>query len=84
MHPIVEVLKEKVHMRQDKLFEDLAKCNYKTPSESSGSNSRMMGNGLIGLDRTTAIKAKLDAVMNKLSSDEKMMHNAHEVRAVRE
>ena len=66
------------------VIEDLAKFNYKTPSESSGSSSRMRGNGLIGLDRTTAIEAKLDAIMNKLSSNEKMMHTVHEVGAVRE
>ena len=66
------------------VIEDLAKCNYKTPSESSGSNNRMRGNGLIGLDRTTTIEAKLDAVMNKLSSNEKRMHTAHEVGAVKE
>ena len=66
------------------VIEDLSKCNYKTPSESSGSNNKMRGNGLIGLDRTTAIEAKLDAVMNKLSSNEKMMHTAHEVGVVRE
>ena len=44
----------------------------------------MRGNGLIGLDRTTAIKAKLDAVMNKLSINERRMHTAHNVGAVRE
>ena len=66
------------------VIEDLAKCNYKTPFESSGSSSRMGGNGLIGLDRTTAMEAKLDAVMNKLSSNEKSVHTAHEVEAVRE
>ena len=66
------------------IIEDLSKCNYKTPSESSGSSSRMRGNGLIGLDRTTAIEAKIDAVMNKLSSNERRMHTAHEVGAVRE
>ena len=66
------------------VIEDLAKCNYKTPSESSGSSSRMRGNGLIGLDRSTAIEAKLDAVMNKLSSNEKRMHTAHEVGVVKE
>ena len=54
------------------VIEDLAKCNYKTPS--LGNSSRMRGNGQIGLDRTTAIEAKLDAVMNKLSSNEKRMH----------
>ena len=66
------------------VIEDLAICNYKTPSESSGSSSRMKGNGLIGLDRTTTIEAKLDEVMNKLSSNERRMHIAHEVRAMRE
>ena len=66
------------------VIEDLAKCNYKTPSESLGSSSRMRGNGLTRLDKTTAIEAKLDAVMNKLSGNEKMMHTAHEVGAVRE
>ena len=65
------------------VIEDLAKCNYKTPSESSESSSRMRGNGLIGLHRTTTIEAKLDSVMNKLSSNERRMHTAHEVGAVR-
>ena len=44
----------------------------------------MRGNGPIGLDRTTAIETKLNAVMNKLSSNEKRMHTAQEVGAVRE
>ena len=44
----------------------------------------MRGNFLIGLDRSTAIEAKLDAVMNKLSSNERRMHTAHEARVVRE
>ena len=66
------------------VIDDLAKCNYKTSSKSSGSSSRMRGNGLIGLDRTTDIKSKLDAVMNKLSSNERRMHTAHEVGAMRE
>ena len=66
------------------VIEDLTKCKYKTPSESSGSSSRMRGNSLIGLDRIIAIEAKLDAVMNKLSSNEKRMHTAHEVGAMRE
>ena len=65
------------------VIEDLAKCNYKTPSESSGSNSRMRGNGMIGLDRSIAIEAKLDVVMNKLSTNERRMHTTHEVGAVK-
>ena len=66
------------------LIEDLAKCNYKAPSEASGSNSRLRVSGLIGLDRMTVIESKLDAVMNKLGNNEKRMHTAHEVGAVKE
>ena len=63
------------------LIEDLAKYNYKAPSEASRSSSRLRGSGLIGLDRMTAIEAKLDAVMNKLGNKEKRMHTANEVGA---
>ena len=66
------------------LIEDLAKYNYKAQSEASGSSSRLRGSGLIELNRMTAIEAKLDAVMNKLGSNERRMHTAHEVGAVKE
>ena len=56
------------------VIEDLAKCNYKAPSEASGSRNRLKGSGLIGLDRMTTIEAKLDAVMNKLGNNERKMH----------
>ena len=61
------------------LIEDLAKCNYKAPYEASGSSSRLRVSGLIGLDRMTAIEAKLYAVMNKLKNNERRMRTAHEV-----
>ena len=48
------------------LIEDLAKCNMKAPSESSGSNSRIKGSGVIELNKMTAMEAKLDAIMHKL------------------
>ena len=66
------------------LIEDLAKCNYKAPSEDSGSSSRLRGSVLIELNRMTTIEAKLDVVMNKLVSNEKRMHTAHEVGVVKE
>ena len=66
------------------LIEDLSKCNYKAPSEASRSNSRLKGNGLIGLDRMIAIEGRLDVVMNKLGNSERRMHTAHEVGAVEE
>ena len=65
-------------------IEGLAKCNYKAPFEASRSSSRLKGNGLIGLDRMIAIKAKLEVVLNKLGSNERRMHTAHEVGAVEE
>ena len=66
------------------VIEYLAKCNYKAPSEALGSSSRLKRSGFIGLDRMTSIEAKLDAIMNKLGSNERRMHAAHEVGAVEE
>ena len=66
------------------VIEDLAKCNYKSPFEASGSSSRLRGSGLIELDCMTAIEAKLDAVMNKLGNNERRMHITHEVGAIEE
>ena len=66
------------------LIEYLAKCNYKAPSEASGSMSTLRESGLIELNRIIAIEAKMDAVMNKLGSNERRMHTAHEVGAVDE
>ena len=65
-----------------KLIEDLAKCNYKAPSEALGSSNRLRGSGLIGLNRMTAIEVKLDEVMNKLGNNEKRMHTVNKVGVV--
>ena len=66
------------------LIEDLAKCNYKAPSEALGSSSRLRGSGLIELNRMISIEAKLDVVMNKLGSNDRRMHTALEVGTVDE
>ena len=66
------------------VIEDLAKCNYKAPSEASVRSSRLRGSVLIELDRMTAIEEKMDAVMNKLGNNERGLHTAHEVRVVEE
>ena len=50
------------------LIEYLAKRNYRAPSETLGSGSRLRGGGVIELNRMTAIEAKLDALMNKLGN----------------
>ena len=61
------------------LIEDLARCNMRPPSESSGSSSRAKGNGMIELNKMSAIEAKLDALMHRM---DKIMHSAHEIGAV--
>ena len=66
------------------LIEDLVKSNYKAPSETSGSSNKLKGSGVIELNRMTAIKAKLDALMNNLRNQERRMHSAHEVGIVEE
>ena len=66
------------------LIEDLAKRNYRTPSETLGSSGRLKGSGVIELNIMTAIEAKLDALMNKLGNQERRMHPTHEVRTVEE
>ena len=48
------------------LIEDLEKCNMKAPSETSGSNSRARGSGVIELNKMTAMEAKLDAIMHRM------------------
>ena len=50
------------------LIEELAKNNYIAPSEASWSNSRLRVGGVIELNRMSAIKAKLDAIMNMMNN----------------
>ena len=66
------------------LIEDLAKCNYKDRSKTSGSSSRLKGSGVIELNRMTAREAKLDALMNKMGNNGRRMHTALEVGIVDE
>ena len=61
------------------LIEDLARCNMRSPSESSRSSSRAKGNGMIELNKMSAIEAKLDALMHWL---DKRMHSGNEIGAV--
>ena len=64
------------------LIEDLARCNMKNPSESSWSNNRVKGSGVIELNKMTAMEVKLDAIMHKMDRQEKRLHFAHEIGAV--
>ena len=64
------------------LIADLDKCNMKAHSESSGSNSRTRGSGVIELNKMTAMEAKLDAIMHRMDKQEKRLHSTHEIGAV--
>ena len=64
------------------MIEDLAKCNYRAPSETSGGTSRLKGRRVIELNRMTAIEAKLDALMNKMGNQDRRILSTHEVGTV--
>ena len=54
----------------------------KAPSESSRSNSRTRGSGVIKLNKMTAMEEKLDAIMHRMDKQEKRLHSAHEIGVV--
>ena len=64
----------------NQLIEDLAKCNYRTPSKASRSGSgRYRAGAVLELNKMDTIKTKLDAIVNRLNSQEKRSHNVNEV-----
>ena len=63
------------------MIDDLAKCNYRAPSETLGSNN-MLKRGVIELNKINAKETKLDALMNKMGNKERRMHSAHEVGTI--
>ena len=64
------------------MIADLAKCNMKSPSGFSGSNSRTRGSGIIKLNKMTAMESKLDAIMNRMDKQDKKLHSANVIGAV--
>ena len=63
------------------LIEELAKSNYRAPSNASGSSSRLRG-GVIELNKMSAIEAKLDTIMNRMNNQERRGHSCNEVGVV--
>ena len=60
--------KRKSAEEANQLIEDLAKINYKAPSEASGGNNRLKGGGMLELNKMTSIESKLDVLMSKMST----------------
>ena len=82
MQLVVEHLREKSVEEANQLIYDLAKSNYRAPSETSWSSSRLRGSGVIELNKMSAIEAKLDALMNKVSMQERSNRSVHLVGTV--
>ena len=61
------------------MIEDLAKCNYRVPFETSGSSSRLKVSGMLEMNRMTAIEAKIDALISKIGNHGRRMHSTNEV-----
>ena len=64
------------------LIADLAKCNMKAPSLFIRSYRKARGNGVIKLNKITAMEAKLDAIMHRMDKQEKRLHSAYEIEAM--
>ena len=58
--------KRKSAEEANQLIEYLAKSNYRAPSETLGSSSRLRGIGVKELNKMSTIDAKLDALMNNV------------------
>ena len=63
----------------NQIIEELAKRNYRTPSEASGSNGRYRVGGVLELNKMVSIEAKLDAIVKRLNNQERKSHNVNEV-----
>ena len=68
----------------NQIIEELAKCNYKNPSQASGSNGRYRVRGVPELNKIATIEAKLDAIVNRLNNQERRSHNVNEVGLMQE
>ena len=71
--------KRKSAEEANQLIEELAKCNYRTPSEALGSNGRYRAGGVPELNKIVAIEAKLDAIVNRLKNRERRSINVNKV-----
>ena len=70
--------KRKSAEKANQLIKDLAKSNHKAPSKALGSSNRLRS-GVIDLNKMTAIEAKLDALISRLSHHKKISHSTNEV-----
>ena len=77
-----EAFKRKSVKEANQLIEDIAKSNYRAPSKTLGSSSRLRGSGVIELNKMSAIEAKSDALINKVSMKKRSNRSTHLVGTV--
>ena len=65
--------KRKSAEEANQLIEDLAKKNYRAPSETSRSSNKIRGSA-IELHMMLTIGGKLDALMSKMNNQERISH----------
>ena len=70
-------LKRKSVEEANQLIEDLAKSNYRAPTKTLGSSSRLKGGGMLKLNKMIAIEAMLDVLLSKMSTQERRSHSAN-------
>ena len=63
--------------KANQLIEDLAKSNSRAPAKTLGSSNRFKGGGMLELNKMTAIEAKFDLLMSKMSTQERRSHLAN-------
>ena len=63
------------------LIEELAKSNYRAPSEALRSSSRLRDE-VIELNKMSTTEAKLDTIMNKMNDQERRGNSCNEVGGV--
>ena len=73
------VFKRKSTEEANQLIEDLAKRNYRDLIKTSGNSNRFKGEGMLELNKMTVIEAKLDALMSKMSTQERISHSTNVV-----
>ena len=66
------------------LIEELAKSNYRAPSEASGSSSKLRGSEVIEFNKMPVIETKLDAIMNRMNNQKRRGHSCNKVGTVKE
>ena len=76
--------KRKKTEEANQLIEDLEKSNYKASSKTSGSGSRLRESGVIELNKMSVIEAKLDALINKVSMQERSNRSDYLVGIVKD